>query len=73
VVFATFFQAADRTFETKPVTVNEGVEPKSKAVPLKLTITLGTLENGDYLCQISVFDPTTQKAAFWQTSVKIVP
>jgi VWFA-related protein len=72
VVFATFFRGAERAFETKPVTVAEGMDPKSKALPLKLTIPLGTLENGDYVCQITVLDPTTQKAAFWQTPIKIV-
>jgi hypothetical protein len=72
VVFATFFRGAERAFETKPVTGAEGMDPKSKALPLKLTIPLGTLENGDYVCQITVLDATTQKAAFWQTPIKIV-
>jgi hypothetical protein len=30
------------------------MDPKSKVVPLTLTIPLGTLANGDYLCQIAV-------------------
>jgi len=73
IVFATFFRGADRTLETKPVTFSEGMDPKSKAVPLKLTIPLDTLASGEYLCQITVLDPTTQRAAFWQAPVKIVP
>jgi VWFA-related protein len=72
VVYATFFRGTERAFDTKPVTVTEGMDPKSKAVPLKLTIPLGDLANGDYVCQITVLDPTTQKAAFWQAPVKIV-
>jgi len=73
VVFATFFRSSERAFETKPITVTEGMDPKSKSVPLKLTVPLGALAVGEYLCQITVLDPTTQKAAFWQTPVKIVP
>ena len=40
---------------------------------LKLTIPLGALDTGEYACQITVLDPQDQKAAFWQTPVRIVP
>jgi VWFA-related protein len=73
VAVVTFYKGTERVFETKPLTVTEGMDPKSKAVPLKLTIPLGTLANGEYLCQITVLDPTSQKAAFWQAPVRIVP
>jgi VWFA-related protein len=73
IVFATFFRGGERAFETKAFTVAEGMHPKSKAVPLKLTIPLGSLANGEYLCQITVLDPGTQKAAFSQIPIRIVP
>jgi hypothetical protein len=40
---------------------------------LKLTIPLAELVNGEYLCQITVLDPSTEKAAFWQAPLRIVP
>ena len=49
------------------------MDAKSKAVPLKLSVPLEALADGEYLCQITVIDPTGQKAAFWQAPVKIVP
>jgi hypothetical protein len=73
VVYATFFRGNQRILDTRPVTVADGMDPKSKAVPLKLTIPLNPLDPGDYICQVTVLDSTTQKAAFWQASVKIVP
>jgi VWFA-related protein len=73
VVFATFFRGTERVFETNPVTVSEGMDSKSKAVPLRLTIPLDVLAPAQYTCQITVLDPTTQKVAFWQAPVKIVP
>jgi hypothetical protein len=73
VVFATFLKGTDRVFETKPVTVREGMDPKSKAVSLRMTIPLGTLSPDEYTCQITVLDPTTQKVSFWQTPIRIVP
>jgi VWFA-related protein len=71
-VIVTFFKGAEKAFEA-PFTVAEGMDPKSKAVPLKLTIPLVELAAGDYVCQITVLDSTVQKAAFWQAMVKIVP
>src|SRR6185436_13652300 len=73
VAVVTFFKGTERVFETKPLTVTEGMDAKSKAVPLKLTIPLGGIANGEYLCQITVLDPNGEKAAFWQAPVKIVP
>jgi hypothetical protein len=73
MVFATFFRGTDRALDTKPVTVTTGMDPKSKAVSLKLTIPLDSLADGEYLCQITVLHPHEQKAAFWQSPIKIVP
>jgi VWFA-related protein len=71
--FVTFYKGEQKVFETAPFAVTEGMNPKSKAVPLKLTVPLTELAPGDYVCQVTVLDPTGQKAAFWQAVVKIVP
>jgi VWFA-related protein len=69
----TFFRGQEKVFETKPRTITTGMHPTSKAVPLKLAVPLGELAPGEYTCQITVLEPTGQKAAFWQAPVKIVP
>jgi hypothetical protein len=68
----TFFRGEQKVFETRPSAITAGMDPKSKAVPVKLTISLGALDEGEYTCQITVLDPAEQKAAFWQGRVKIV-
>jgi VWFA-related protein len=73
VVYATFFRGAERVLDTRPVIVAESMDPKSKAVPLKLTIPLEELSNGEYVWQLTVLDSTGQKAAFWQSAIEIVP
>jgi hypothetical protein len=73
VAYATFFRATERVLDTRPAIVTEGMDPKSKAVPVKLVVPLEDLANGEYVCQITVLDSTGQKAAFWQSAVKIVP
>jgi VWFA-related protein len=73
VAFVTFYQGQTKAFETPPLAVTEGLDPKSKALPLRFSLTLNKLPPGRYDCQVSVVDPNGQKAAFWQAPVKLVP
>jgi VWFA-related protein len=73
VAFVTFFRGQTKAFETTPVQVVEGLDPKSKAVPLKFSVSLSKLPVGEYNCQVTVLDPTGQKAAFWQAPIMLVP
>ena len=72
-VFVTFLRGPEKVFETMPFTITTGMDAKSKAVPLKLSVSLDELMAGEYICQVTVLDPTGQKGAFWQAPVKIVP
>jgi len=72
-VVVAFYKGQEKAFETPPFAVTEGINLKSKAVPLKLTVPLTELAPGEYVCQVNVLDPAGQKAAFWQALVKIVP
>ena len=71
--FVTFFRGPEKVFESEPFTVTSGMDAKSKAVPFKLTVPLDALEAGDYVCQVTVLDPSAQKVAFWQGPVRVVP
>jgi VWFA-related protein len=72
VAFVTFYRGQIKAFETKPLPVTEGLDPKSKAVPLKFSLALSKLPAGKYDCQVTVLDPTNNKAAFWQAPVALV-
>ena len=54
------------------IQVTEAMANKLKTVPLKFSLALGKLPAGRYNCQVTVIDPSTQKAAFWQTPVMLV-
>jgi hypothetical protein len=43
-----------------------------KTVPLKFDLALSKLPPGKYDCQVTVLDPATKKAAFWQAPVMLV-
>ena len=44
-----------------------------KTVPLKFSLALNKLPTGRYNCQVTVIDPTGQKASYWQAPVMLVP
>jgi hypothetical protein len=72
VAFVTFYRGQTKAFETPPLAVLEGMDPKSKAVPLRFSFPLDKLQTGEYNCQITVLDPTGQKVAFWQAPIMLV-
>jgi hypothetical protein len=72
-VFVTFHREAERGLQLPARIVTDGLDPRSKAVPIKVTVSLDDLQPGEYVCQITVLDTTAQKAAFWQSSIRIVP
>jgi VWFA-related protein len=72
VAFVTFYRGQVKAFETSPLPVTEGLDPKSKAVPLRFSLSLSQLPPGRYNCQVTVVDPAAQKAAFWQSPVVLV-
>jgi VWFA-related protein len=73
VAFVSFYRGQAKAFETPPLPVTEGMDLKSKAVPLRFSLALSKLPPGRYDCQVTVLDPTGNKAAFWQAPVMLVP
>ena len=73
VSYVTFYKGATKVMETPPVKVAEGLDPKSHMLPIKLSFGLSKLKPGEYNCQVTVLDPTGQKAAFWQAPVMMIP
>jgi hypothetical protein len=73
VAFVTFYRGGVKALETAPLPVTDGLELRSKAVPLRFSVPLESLEAGRYDCQVTVLDPAGRKAAFWRAPVVVVP
>ena len=69
----SFYRGKVKAFETEPLHVSEGLNPKTKAVPLRFSVPLTKLRPGKYTCQVSVLDPGAQKFAFWRAPVVVLP
>ena len=73
VAFVTFFRGNDKVLETQPLAVVDGMDARSKAVPIRLSIPIDELSPGRYDCQVSVLEPNGRKVAFWQAPIAVVP
>jgi VWFA-related protein len=73
VAFVSFYRGDVKAFETTPLAVSEGLDAKTKAVPLRFSVPLESVAPGRYDCQVTVLDPNGQKVAFWRAPVVVVP
>ena len=73
VAFVTLYRGDVKAFDTSPLVVTDGLDAKTKAVPLRFSIPLESVPPGRYDCQVTVLDPNGQKVAFWRAPVVVVP
>jgi VWFA-related protein len=73
VAFVSFYHEQTKAFETQPMEITTGLNNRLQTMPFSFSIPVSQLPPGEYDCQISVLNPTGQKAAFWQAQVKVVP
>jgi VWFA-related protein len=73
VAFVSFYRGDVKAFETAPLAITEGLDAKTKAVPLRFSLPLERLTPGRYDCQVTVLDATAQKVAFWRAPIVVVP
>jgi hypothetical protein len=73
VSFVTFYRGTVKAFETPPLLVAESLNNRLKTMPIKFDLAIGNLPPGEYNCQITITDPSGQKAAFWQAPIVLIP
>ena len=71
--FVSFYQGGSKVFETPVLAITDGLDPKSKAVPLRFSVPLQSLVPGKYDMQVTVVKPGSDKVAFWRAPIVIVP
>jgi len=72
VAYVTFYRGKAKAFETQPLIVQHDTGTRLRTVPLKFSVALAKLPPGRYNCQVTVLDPTSQKANTWQAPVMLV-
>ena len=73
VASVAFYRGKMKAFQTDPLEVTQGLNDKSKGVPLRFALPLANMKAGTYTCQVNVFDPTNQKFVIWRAPVILTP
>jgi VWFA-related protein len=73
VASVSFFRGKAKAFETEPLVVKDGLNAKSKALPVRFAVPLSSLKPGKYTCQVSLFDLTAQKRSYTRADVYVTP
>ena len=73
VATVSFYRGKVKAFETAPLKITDGLNARSKAVPLSFSVPLGKLQPGRYTCQVNVVEPGVQKFAVWRSPMVLLP
>lgn len=73
IAFVTLFDGDAKVVSSAPISVTEGIDARSRAVPIRFAFQIADVPPGRYDCQVTVLDPDGQKAAFWRAPIAIVP
>jgi VWFA-related protein len=73
VASVSFYRGRVKAFETAPLKITDGLNAKSKAVPVSFSLPLAKLQPGKYTCQVSVIEPSAQKFAVWRSNMVLLP
>jgi hypothetical protein len=70
--FVSLYQGGRKLYETPPKSI--APDPANRLGTMTLSFDLGVdnLPRGQYDCQVTVLDPSTQKAAFWRAPILLV-
>ena len=73
VAFVTLYRGEAKALETSPLAVTVEPDARSKAVPLRFSVSLEQVRAGRYDCQVTVLLPGAGKATFWRAPIVVVP
>jgi VWFA-related protein len=70
--FVSLYRDGRKLFETPPQSVVPSLTSRLGTMSVSFDLGVDELPRGSYDCQVTVVDPSTQKAAFWRTSISLV-
>ena len=73
LAYVTFYRGTAKAFETRPIEIAKGWDNHVKTMPLAIDVPLTELQPGTYNCQVTVLNPSGEKAAFWQAPIMLLP
>ena len=73
VASVSFFRGKTKAFQTEPLIVRDGLNAKTKALPIRFSVPLSGLTPGKYMCQVTLLDPAAHKPSYTRAEIFITP
>ena len=73
IAYLSLYHGQTEALQTQPVEVTTDKNGRLKTIPFRFSVPLDHLPPGKYDCQVTILDPTGQKAAFWQVPIMLLP
>ena len=70
--FVTLYREGKKVFETAPQSVIPNATSPLGLMPLNFDLGVDKLARGQCDCQVTVVDPSEEKAAFWRAPIELV-
>jgi VWFA-related protein len=70
--FVTLYRKGTKVFETSPTAIAPSTASRLGTMPLSFSLGVNGLTPGEYDCQVTILDPSTQKANFWRAPIVLV-
>jgi VWFA-related protein len=70
--FVTLYRGGAKAYETSPTAIAPTTASHLGTMPLSFSLGVDGLAPGEYDCQVTIIDPSTQKASFWRAPIVLV-
>jgi VWFA-related protein len=70
--FVTLYRAGAKVYETTPTAIAPSTQSRLGTMPLTFSLGVNGLTPGEYDCQVTILDPSTQKASYWRAPIVLV-
>ncbi|HTW62036.1 MAG TPA: VWA domain-containing protein [Terracidiphilus sp.] len=70
--FVTLYRGGAKAYETTPTAISPSTATRLGTMPLSFSLGVHGLPPGEYDCQVTILDPSTQKASFWRAPIVLV-
>lgn len=72
IAFLSLYHADARVFQSKPIEIPQGQPNRLRTSAMGFDVALKKLQPGEYVCQVTVLDPTGKKGAFWRAPIVLI-
>ncbi|MGD0914538.1 MAG: VWA domain-containing protein [Terracidiphilus sp.] len=70
--FVSLYKGDTKVYETSPTAIAPSTASRLGTMPMNFSLGVNGLAPGPYECQVTILDPSTQKANYWRAPIVLV-